>query len=56
MKKIQKIKKNRVNNEILKKKIPIPLWDGLRASLRSFERLSLLECLNPSFLSKVMAI
>jgi len=43
--------------EFWKKQIcQIPFGDGQRASLRNFEKLSFLERLNPSFLSKVMVI
>jgi len=34
----------------------IPFGDGPGASLRNFEKLSFLELLNPSFLSKVIVI
>jgi len=42
--------------EFWKKKFRIPFGDGLGASLHNFGKLSFLKRLNPSFLSKVMAI
>ena len=57
LKKIQKNIKNRVNDGILEKKnCQIPFEYGPRASLCNFEKLSFLERLNPSFLSKFMVI